>query len=369
MKKFLLKFSAVFLFSTAGALAQEVSQYPNVGGNILFQVQADRVLSSQKNNVPPNNAFVYVESNFGLNFNKNWALKTNWRLQPNDVLTTRDPVNPERYRTFLSSERGLHLNNSLLIEELKMQFQNEDMRFSAGKFDPTFGTAHNKAKRIGVFAAQFAEDYNLREKLGFSLSALLENSKITANSFVNDTTALSGSALVRRRTANDTDGIAGNTSTLASYSISIDGKDLFGIEDLSYNAGYRSLGVQRVSGREREKGYVIGAEYLYPLGGTSLIPFVEFVKINNFTGEQGRNAKYSTWALIAKYSSWTGSASFQTRNIQSHLVGEKNSDMMQLSVGYKFTNNITLDVSRANIKEDGYSGSLMGISGSYLYQF
>lgn len=372
MKKFLPKVAAVFLFSSASLHAETVSQYPNIAGNVLFQAQADRVLSTTKNAVSPNEVFTYVEPNFALNVNKNWAVKTDWRLQPNNVLTTRDTTNPERYRSFLSANRGVHVSDTaLLVEELKVQFQNEDMRFTAGKFDPTFGVAHNKAKRIGVFTAQFTEDYNLREKIGVSMTALLEKSKVTVNSFFNDTTGLSGSALNKRKTANSKNGTAGSTNSLASYSVLIDGKDFFGVEDLTYNLGFRSLSVDRLEGRQREKGYVIGTEYLHKIGDTSFIPFVELVRINSFTGEQGRNATYSTAALIAKYSSWTGSVSYLTRSIKSHIAsqGIGKSNQVQLSVGYKFTNNLTLDFTRSNMKEDGYKGSMIGAVVSYLYQF
>ena len=380
MKKFLPKFAASFLlfsttlyallFSTA-LHAQGATQYPNITGNVLFQIEADRVLSSQKTGVSPNNAFVYIEPNFGLNFNKNWSVKTDWRIQPNQVLTTRDPEHPERYRTFLAQNRGVTLDNGLIIEEIKLQFQNEDMRFVAGKFDPTFGTAYNKAKRIGVFTSQFAEDYNLREKIGGSMTALLEKSKITVNSFFNDTTGLSGSALGNRQKASTRTGIAGSTNTLASYSVSMDGKDFFGIEDWTYNLGFKSLSVVRLPGRQREKGYVFGSEYLYHIGDTAVIPFMEIVKISSLSGEQGRNATYTTTALIGKYSSWTGSISYLARTIKSHQSSEgiKKSDQLQLSVGYKFTNNITLDATRSNMKEDGNKASLLGVLVSYLYQF
>lgn len=373
MKNLLLKFAACFLFFATFAFAAEKSQYPNLSGDVLFQLNVDRIISTEKKGLSPNNAFAYVESDFGLNFNQNWSVRTNWRIQPNSVLTTRDETNPERYRTFLSSDRGVHVDDSaLLIEELKVQFQNEDLVFVAGKFDPKFGTAHNKAKRIGVFTAQVNEDYNLREKIGVSLSALLENSKVTVNSFFNDTTSLSGSAINDRKTADSKNGVAGSTNTLASYSVEIDGKDLFEVEHLTYNAGFRSLSVDRLEGRQREKGYVLGLEYLHKLSSnTSIVPFAEFVKITSFTGEQGRDADYATLALISKYSSWTGGVTYLERTIRSHHSesGVKKSSQVQLSVGYKFTNNLTLDFSRSNMKEDGYKASVVGFVASYLYKF
>jgi hypothetical protein len=369
MKKFLPQFAVFFALFVANSYG--AGQYPNVSGSALFQFNADRVMSTQKTQVPGNNAFVYVESDFALHIDRNWAVKTQWRLQPNDVLTTRNEVNPERYRTFLDPDRGIKSSGyGLLVEELKLQFGNEDMQFSAGKFDPKFGTAHDKRKRMGIFTSQFAEDYNLREKIGLSISALLEKSKITVNSFFNDTTGLSGSALDDRGNANSKDGSAGSTKALNSYSVSIEGKDFFEIEDWSYNLGFKSLSVDRLLGRQREKGYVLGSEYLYKIGETSIIPFVELVKVTSIAGEQGRRATYKTAAIIAKYSSWTGSFSLLSRSPNSHrLKREGKASHAQLSVGYKFTENITLDVTRSNMREDGYSGSVVGILLNYFYRF
>jgi hypothetical protein len=272
----------------------------------------------------------------------------------------------------LQQNRGVNANDTgLIVEELKLHFENDDMKFFLGKFDPTFGTAYNKAKRIGVFTTQFTEDYNLREKIGGGITALLEDSKITFNTFFNDTTGLSQSALNKRGRENRSSGVAGNTGTLSSYSVALDGQNLFGVEDLIYNVGYRSLGVDSAANARREQGFVFGSEYLYNLSlQSSIVPFFEVSKINNFTGQQGRNALYTTSALIGRYSGWSSSISYLTRNINSSQAIPKVSDhQLQLSVGYKFTNNVTLDISRSKIKENGYTGQLIGFVVGYLYKF
>lgn len=372
MKKLL----TAFLLLPCFAYAQAPKQYPNISGDVLMQIQADRVVSSNKDSVSANNAFVYIQPNIALNFNRNWSAKTQWRSQPNDVLTTRNSQYPERYRTFLSSDRKLFgLNEQMMmVEELKINYENDDMRFFAGKFDPTFGTAWRKSKRIGVFAAQFNEDYNLREKIGAGISALLEETQITFNTFFNDRTGLSSSAIKNRGKASGGPGVAGNTNTPSSYSLSMEGKNFLGIENVFYNLGYRNLAVANNSdGHARETGYVMGFEYLYKIGQeTSIIPMVETVMIDNFSGIQGRNANYSTLALIGNYRSWTASTSLVNRDIkkgQSVIDNSSSGRQIQFSIGYKFTDNLTLDVSRANIKEDGQTGSLLGATMSYVYKF
>ena len=226
MKKKLLAFFLATTISTinSNCIANAKEKFPKLDGKVLYQTQFDRVLSTKKQGVSPNNAFIYIEPSFNLNFNQNWAVKTQWRIQPNDVLTTRDQSNPERYRTFLSSNRGMNFDQmGFLVEEIKIQYQNDDLKIFAGKFDPTFGNAHRKSKRIGVFSAQFAEDYNLREKIGLGATALLESSQITFNTFFNDNTDLSKSAINNRGRVNKNNGLAGNTQTVSSYSVSMEG--------------------------------------------------------------------------------------------------------------------------------------------------
>jgi|APGre2960657423_1045063.scaffolds.fasta_scaffold00185_3 hypothetical protein len=375
MKKKLLAFFLAITISNINSnwQARAKEKYPFLDGKVLYQTQFDRVLKSEKNGVSPNNAFIYIEPNFNLNFNQNWVVKTQWRLQPNDVLTTRDQSNPERYRTFLSSNRGMNFDQmGFLVEEIKIQYQNDDIKIFAGKYDPTFGNAHRKSKRIGVFSAQFAEDYNLREKIGLGAVALLESSQITFNTFFNDTTDLSSSVINNRGRANKKNTLSGATSTISSYSVSMEGEDLFDIKNLFYNFGYRSLGVEKAYNSKREIGYVLGGEYLHKFGNeSSIIPFVELVDIKNLSGISGRNAQYITLAIIGNYRNWTTSISNQTRNIEKNYHNNYHTfdRQSQLSIGYRFTNNITLDIARAEIREDAKKGSLVGINLSYVKKF
>ncbi len=352
---------------TQNAFAKE--QYPNITGSALFEYRFDRVISSNTQNIDANSGNANVDTDFALNFNKNWALITDWKFRQ---VKNLDQNNPERYRSILSSNRGFAINDEgLVVEQLKGQFENEDARFFFGKFNPAFGSAFRKEKRIGVFTTDFTKDYELREKIGAGFTALLEHSEITVDAFFNDTSSLSNTAINKRGRQNKRVGLAGDTSNPTSYTVSIEGQDLFGVRDLFYNAGYRNLDVNEVAGRDNETGFVGGLEYLIPLGvKTSLIPFIEIASIKNLSGEIDRNATYSTVALVGKYSRWTVSVSNVIRNIrQKNLIGNKKDHQVQYSIGYKFHNNIVVDVSRADIKEDGNNASLIGVIVSYVYNF
>ncbi|MFT7086729.1 MAG: hypothetical protein ACJAZX_000142 [Rickettsiales bacterium] len=352
-------------FISANVFAQ--STYPSISGETLFEFRADSVTSTNKDHVKPNNFNINIDADFNLNFSKNWSLINDWKIRS---VEQQNDSNPEIYRQILSERRGLELrDDGLVIEQLKGQYANEDARFFFGKFNPEFGTAFRKEKRIGVFVTDFTKDYEIREKIGAGFTAILENTEITANLFFNDTTFLSDSAFNNRGRSERSDGLAGDTSTPSSYTIAIEGQDLFNIPDLFYNAGYRSLRVDSAPGREDETGYVGGLEYLLPINSSiSFIPFVEIAKINNFTGESNRDSTYTTIALIAKYSRWTAGMSHIDRQIKSDIQNIKDKQM-QYFVGYKFENNVMIDVSKADIKEDGHKASLVGLLVSYVYNF
>ena len=367
-------FSIDSAFAQDEKIDQEKRSGPILSGSVLYEIQADQILSISHQKAKSSNGFLYIETNFGLHFDENWAVKTQWRIQDNSSLTTRDKDNPERYRTFLSDNRGYNLNETgLLIEELKLYYENEDMKFSLGKFDPSFGTAHRKSKRIGVFVSQLVEDYNLREKLGANVTALLEGSQISFSTFFNDSTDLSQSAINDRGRESRNNGLSSNTGSFSSYSVLMEGEDFLTVDNWFYNIGFRSLGVDKES-RKRETGVVVGSEYLYKIGReTSLIPFFEMVRINNFSGEAGRSVNYITIAAIGKYASWTASTSLILRNIKrpttSALPRNAYDRQLQFSIGYKFTDNLTLDVSRAVIHENNYDAGIFGASLNYLYKF
>lgn len=373
MIKKILYFIFIALFSLNSYGQESKTNFPRIDGELLLMLQSDYLTATKANNVSDNNNLFYAEADFSLRFDQNWSLKTNWRLFPESQLYSHQSYDFNRYHTVLNHSRGFNVDDpSLIIEELKIDFANEDLNFYIGKFDPEFGKAFKKEKRIGVYTWLFNEDYNLREKIGGGVSALLENSKVTFNTFFNDTTSLSKSAINERGRAPRTDGIAGSNGTLSSYSVSIEGQDLFNVRNLYYNFGYRNLGIDEAPNRKRESGYTAGFEYLYYLNPhTKLIPLIEIVKIDNFGGAKGRDALYYTISTQATYSSWTASLTYNKRDIKTsvEMPQKINDKMFQMTIGYKINNNLTFDFTRADIDENDYSATAYGANLSYFVKF
>lgn len=377
MKKIVFKLIILSVLFPSICLAAK--SYPNFSGEILSEHRTDKIFENNTLNrsIEKNSSYFNFELKSALQFNENWSFKQSINLYP---APERQYVYPERSRFILgqdrANERGVHVDKSALVaEELKVSFQNEDLDINIGKFNPTFATLYRRNKRIGFFVTDFTEDYELREKIGFSIAALLDDSKITLSTFFNDTTDLSGSGLNQRNKLRSDNGIAGSNNKFSSYSVTMEGRDFMGLTNLFYNFGYRNLGVKESDpSATTETGYTMNLEYLHKLSETTfLIPIFEAVKIENFTGRNGRDATYLTTSLIFKYSGWNSGITYLKRDIDNNYLSAPitdNSDsLLQVNIGYKFKNNLSIDLSRAEIKEDNSEVSSFGLILSYLYEF
>ena len=352
------------------ALAQQKGEFPNIEGEILFESISDHILSTSASNVKENSSYVNVESYLKFNINQNWSIISNFYYNP---FIERNANSPERTRSILSDDRKINfLENGIILEEIKLSFENDDLRFSAGKFNPEFGSIWQKKKKTGIFTTKLAEEYELREKIGVSLDILFDDAQISLSSFFSDNTDLSDSALfVHRGSLPRSNGQASNTSTLSSYTITAKGQDPFDIENLYYNIGYRYQDTDNITGFDAESGYVIGLEYLYELPSTlKLIPVGELVVIDNFTGFEGVDASYFTLGVVAKYQNWN----FAVTNIDKRInntaaFGDVRDYLFEILIGYQLKNGIKLDVSRADFKQDKQKGEAIALMMSYIYQF
>ncbi|MBL6664732.1 MAG: hypothetical protein ISQ34_02695, partial [Rickettsiales bacterium] len=109
----------------------------------------------------------------------------------------------------------------------------------------------------------------------------------------------------------------------------------------------------------------------YELGiNTSFVPYFEMAKFDNFSGEEGRSADFMTLAASLRYSSWNLGVSYLKKDFHSVRQSIKNDDkLFQIYVGYKFSDSLHLDFTRAAINEHEKKGTLAGFLLSYRYDF
>ena len=192
-----------------------------------------------------------------LAFNEHWFI---------DGVLVLEPLDREE----LTRRRRTFDREGVFVEELKLNYQHsiEDhsVQIFIGKFNPAFGTAWDAR---GIWGEDFAEDYEITEKLGVGGAFTLQTASlgihtVSASSFFSDTSALSQSIISTRGRTNKRDGGAANTEDLSSYAIALDGEQLGGITGLNYHFAYRHLkrGDANI-GADDESGYAVTINYAH----------------------------------------------------------------------------------------------------------
>ncbi len=345
-------------------------QYPNFGGEVDPKYKVSRITSGGKSGVSSNEGLFYVDSNYALNFSKNWSIRSTLTVYP---IISRDNSNiNESESRFRSKNHGFQLNKTaLVVEELGVYFENKYGEVFAGKFDPKFGPSYDDSVISGVFSNELRADYDLCEELGIGGAVNFNDNKLTVSTFYDDNTELRRSALARRNLSEVRDGDAANTADLSSYIVHLEGKNLFETENLSYHIGYRSLGVEKTPDTAREIGYSTSLAYSFELqNNLTLVPFIELIKIDNFGGKSNYNDFNSILALSAKYNNWRASILGSRRSAKqsSHNI-KIHDNQLQFSVGYQFSERLGLDLSAMDLKEDHVSGFVVGAMVKYAYKF
>lgn len=342
-------------------------------GEILYELEFSR-LFDEGDRLPGDdtaNTFVNIEPYLFLNFDDNWTIQNHWQLRPvENRLSTIDAAGrfDDDESILLLDRNEFHTDYGLILEELNLVYHNEDLRFLAGKFNPSFATAWSKKRYHGVFGTYKPEEYELREKLGFALTGVFEPFNIEFSLFTDDTTDFSDSAL-KSRGRDKSNGGAGNTESLESFSVTLGGDNFWGVENLHYNFGYRRLAVD-LPQEEEEHGFTAAMEYLSETENNfKLIPFVELVHLENEDGIDGNDNTYLTTSFVVLNGGWNFVAS-NTFAFQDYSTGsDENEYDFQLSGGYTFENGLMVDTAYRKEKLGDNEADSFGVLLSYLYKF
>ncbi len=275
-----------------------------------------------------------------------------------------------------SSPAGLVPRHTGYAETLILRWTQDPWRVFAGKINPRFGAAWSRAP--GVFGADYASDYQLREKLGagariwvddiLDLPDPLGYQSLQFEVFQADTSFLSASAFAPRWSlaTTEADPLGGTETTTIRQrwraSRQLGGADnrrglggmtvsWVGTEhevpggQIAYNAGVslRRAGLDaQLAGRAtNEVGSVAGIEGAFPLGADfRLVPALEYARRTGADGYQGRNADWWTAALTLKRGALSLAYAWMQRR-------ETDAPVAEHAIGRQHTANATLDLGRA----------------------
>ena len=328
-----------------------------------IELSAEVVIEAQsQKETQHDHTFLRTEVAPTLVFNDNWFV---------DGVLVLEPLDSEE----LTTRRRTFHREGIFSEELKLNYQRSlagnALQIFIGKFNPAFGTAWDAR---GIWGEDFAEDYEITEKLGVGGAFTLQTESlgshtIATSSFFSDTSALSQSVISSRGRTNKRDGGAANTEDFSSYAITLEGEQLGGIIGLNYHLAYRSLkhGDANI-GADDESGYAASINYAHQINQqTEINLLLERVDIKNFDGST-QDRSYNTSSLITRIDDkWNITLSHTQRVIDSDGAAKVHDHLFQLSGGYDFSNGLTLDIGWRQSDEESLGHNSLGILGRYVF--
>lgn len=266
-------------------------------------------------------------------------------------------------------------DEGIFAEEIKLTFGYGPWAAFAGKFNPAFGSVWDYGR--GIWSEDFAEDYEITEKIGFGVRYTHETPDfgthaVIASTLFADTTFLSQSVVTKRGRTDKSDGGASNPEDFSSFVVSLEGEKAAGVEDLYYKLGYRYLGegdADRRAGGADETGWVATLGHVFrPTDRIALDVLGEYADIRDFEGVSGEDRHYASASVIATLDeSWSLTVGYTVRTIDG--ADEHDDYLLQVSDGYDFRNGLTLEAGWKQTEESGEGDNILGALARYSFGF
>lgn len=354
MKKYLFLLLICLSFNTSYSL--------ELKGNIETKYKVDFLDKNEGKYIDEDkrqNGYLNINGNLDLDFENNFHLINTFEFRPvqkrvydggyghNSIILNNSPLIDDFYGKENHLKRKYHFSHyGLIAEELYIKYKEEAFLVGLGKFNPSFGYAHDKNRLGGVYNARLSDEYALREKLGAFVAFDSEFFVLRGDFFFDDQTFLSED-LFQRRGIDKSEYGAGATKKLNNFSVTseliFDTKKLY--------ASIRRLAVTN-SEERAEKGYLVGFQnYLeeneYEFG---LNPLVELAYFENFNGNKDRDVIFTTASLPLFYKGWNFVGSYTLKHDKEKFYKNYASYIAQISVGYEFKNGVAVNVAKKREK-------------------
>lgn len=347
-------------FSIGLVFPAQASEFPAFSGSIVTEIQNDFAYDSDDPAAEVNTLFTTIEVGAALSLTEKLAIETALVFEP---VQSTDPGDDTVFE-----------NEGLFAEELKIAYTDDLFALQAGKFNPSFGMAWDAAP--GIYGVDFAEDYELTERLGvggslFFGSAQTGQHTLSANAFFADTSFLSESTITQRGQTKKDDGGISNTEDLGSYSVTLDTENTFGVESLNTHLGYRNQSEGDVDvGLDREQGFAIGFDYTAPVSNAVEANVIgEWVGIHDSAGTADDVTYLTGGVTFTINENWNVAGSVTTRNTDVSGGADTDDYVAQVSGGYAFDNGLTFDVAYRASEESNVDTNIVGALLAYELEF
>jgi hypothetical protein len=363
------------LAAAPGARAQDEERTPRVSDELSIEIENDWTHDSEDPANERNDLYATVEPTIVLHLLAGLTLTAAGTLEP-----VRDP-DPGDDRAF--QDHGLYLSDLIVEFERPIHEMNGTsfaLAVYGGKFTPGFGMAWDAAP--GVFGADFAEDYELSERIGMGArltagSATAGTHALSINTYFVDT-FLDSSTLASRGTVELADGGVGNTEDLSSFTVTLDGAGIPALPGFAYHLGFvHQAAADRpdlagMVGVDAERGLAAGLQQTFaagPDGAFEITPLLEIVHFTDADGTPGQDRTYLTAGIGGAWKNWNAGAVYTNRTTTMSGAPDADDNLFAFSVGYAFEFGLAVDLGYKIAEEaDVTSHTLGGVAG-YVLEF
>ncbi|WP_371224961.1 hypothetical protein [Roseovarius sp. 2305UL8-3] len=289
--------SALALLVVAGgAMAQDAGNGP-FSAEFVIELQNDWTFDSTDPAAEFNNTFATIEGALSFSFTQNTSV--------NATLVFEQITGP--------TDDSFLEDHGLYAEELYFAHDFGGAQVVLGKFNPAFGVAWDAAP--GIYGVDFAEDYEITEKLGGAIIVPFEaaggSHEVSFAAFQADRTILSDSLGEERGLTSLPMGGVSNTDGVESFALSLSGE--FGAT--GYNLGIQHQG--RGAGDAADQtGAVFGITHAVEAGSFPFELLAEVAWFDEFDGTTN-SATYGTVGISAPIGPVTVSGVYSVRDVQT----------------------------------------------------
>jgi hypothetical protein len=263
---------------------------------------------------------------------------------------------------------GAFVDQSLYIQRLFGVINLAPFHLYGGKIHPRFGIGWFRTP--GLYGTDFAEEYELIERLGFGLRidarGEFGSHRLTVEAFQADTSFLNGNAFANSAQLGDpgvkrqgkrtlADGGVSNTGTFESFAVAVSSR-WPGLRGLGTEVGFLKQRASPLDARD-EYAWTASAFWRLPLrGDLSIEPLAEFTSVAGQAGTD-RNVDYVTLAANLRIGElWAVALHTSQKYVRDHAANDFRTDWL---VGFA----VALDLGDAFKDELPWLAGLTAVAG------
>ena len=349
--------AAAVAFSAPRTVLAEDKPF-SVSGEIAFELQNDWNYRSDDRSNLNNNLSPKIEPS------ATFTLTPRWSIYAHAVM---EPVgSAAKFENRAFEDIGLYM------QDLYLEFSADRFGAKAGKLNPGFGVAWDKA--AGLYGTDLAEDYETSERIGFVGDLKVGAGRygthtVSGATFFADTSFFSESALRGRGDTRERDGGVSNTESFKSFVVALNGEDLPALGNFGYHLSF--MRQARGAGNTADEHSVAAAVFTsFDLGGgVTFDPLFEAVRQTDQGGAAGTDRLYLTFSGQVGWKGWNLAATWTERETDNPAAATNTDSHFQLSAGYAFDFGLSIDVGWKVSEDGGTETRTLGALAAYTIEF